>query len=137
MTTALGAVAVAGLGGGIAITVDDDGDGDGDSGEYNIVGVWPTYNRYADNGDLIGDGEIVFSGNASSGTFTRLSGTFTRLNSISHRTYHGNYIVQDGLVTMTDDEQVWTGTFTDADTLGGTWHLVNNSEERGDWGAWR
>lgn len=130
---ALGVGAAAALGGGIALIAgggDGGGDGDGDTAEYSIVGRWNSYNQYTPDGNLHGDGDITFTGSTT-------SGTFTRIDYIKSRTHNGTYTVENGLVTMTGTDQVWTGTFVNSKEMTGTWYLVSDPDTRGNWAAWK
>jgi hypothetical protein len=136
----IGVGAAAALGGGIALIAgggdDDDDDDDGGSGSgpstLNIMGSW-TYMQTTRGveGDT-GDGKVVFSGTATSGTFTIID----NINAVS---YQGNYTVNGANVNMSGSDRVWTGVYdpTEGEYIGGVWNLVNNADVGGTWWSWK
>jgi len=127
---ALGAGAVAALGGGIALAAGG-GDGDGSDGgdaTYNIVGTW-FYRQDDPQWEAVAEGNITFSGSATSGTFTQID------QEVSQETYRGTYTVEGINVTITGSVYILTGVFTTAIRMDGTWYRVDNSEVRGTWWA--
>lgn len=95
--------------------------------QYSILGAW-TYTMMAESeGDPYeyDSGTITFAGNQNSGTYTQLN--FYDIE------YTGDYTVSGDQVTITG-AQTWTGTFTDATHLSGTWEAADHSAE-GTWTA--
>jgi hypothetical protein len=71
-------------------------------------------------------GTITFTGSDTSGTYTKIDFYGT--------TSTGNYTVNGVNVTITEENQNWTGTFSDAANMSGTWNLTTGSDS-GTWTA--
>ena len=93
--------------------------------QYSILGTW----NYTLIAELEGSsyeydsGTIAFDGTETSGTFTQTDFYETE--------YQGTYAVDGKDMTITGS-QIWTGAFTDATSMSGTW----NSVEDGESGTW-
>lgn len=103
------------------------GDGDDDNpvtpATYSILGTW-AYTMIM-GGNTWDSGTITFTG-------TDTSGTFTQINFYS-ATYTGTYTVNGTDVTISGPER-WTGTFSDAANMSGTWNSTTSSDA-GTWTA--
>jgi len=89
--------------------------------DYNIVGVWAY--TMAQEGEIWDSGTITFTGTTASGAFTQ--------NTVHNAEYTGTYTVSGNAVSLKGPED-WTGTFSDANTMSGTW----TSNDTPDTGAW-
>lgn len=93
--------------------------------QYSILGTW-NYTLIAEiegSSYEYDSGTIAFDGAETSGTFTQTD--FYEIE------YQGTYAVDGKDMTITGS-QIWTGAFTDATNMSGTW----NSVEDGESGTW-
>ncbi|GAK50933.1 hypothetical protein U14_02175 [Candidatus Moduliflexus flocculans] len=89
--------------------------------EYNILGVWAY--TMAQGGETWDSGTITFTGTAASGTFLQ--------KTVFNAEYSGTYTVSGNAVSLKGPED-WTGTFSDANTMSGTWSS-NDTPDTGTW----
>lgn len=91
------------------------------SNAYNILGTWAyTMTQGSDNWD---SGTMEFAGTAASGTFTQTT--------VYNAVYTGTYTVNGGTVSLKGPED-WTGTFSNATAMSGTW-TSNDTPDTGTW----
>lgn len=90
---------------------------------YSILGTWAYTMLMGSN--TWDSGTITFTGSDTGGTFTQIN--------FYGVTYTGNYTVKGTDVAITGPE-TWTGTFSDALNMGGTWNSTSSSDA-GTWTA--
>ena len=91
------------------------------SSAYNIVGAW-TYTM-TQEGETWDSGTMEFTGTAASGAFTQ--------KTVYNAEYTGTYTVSGNAVSLKGPED-WTGAFSDANTMSGTW-TSNDTPDTGTW----
>lgn len=97
--------------------------------QYSILGIWD-YALVAEHEGSsyeYDSGTLAFEGTEAGGTFTLIN--FYEIE------YKGAYTV-DGKDVAITGSQIWTGAFTDATNMTGTWNSVEG-EESGTWTATR
>ena len=93
--------------------------------QYSVLGTW-TYTLFAESEGAsyeFDSGTITFEGTETGGTCTQID--FYELD------YHGDYTVNGENVSFTASH-IWTGAFTDATHMNGTWNSVDSA----DVGTW-
>ena len=115
---------------GIFFGVSGCGDGDNDDpvtpAIYSILGTWAYAMIMGNNTTTWDNGTITFTGTDTSGTYTKTDFYGT--------TSTGNYTVNGVNVTITEENQNWTGTFSDAANMSGTWNSTTGLDS-GTWTA--
>lgn len=91
------------------------------SSDYNIVGAW-TYTM-TQEGATWDSGTMEFTGTAANGNFTQ--------RTVHNAEYAGTYTVSGSAVSLQGPED-WTGAFSDANTMSGTW-VSNDTPDTGTW----
>jgi hypothetical protein len=90
---------------------------------FNIIGKW-NYTMLSGN-NTWDSGSFTFTGSSESGTYTQVN--------IYDVTYTGTYTVSGDKVTL-DGSEDFSGTFSDASNMSGTWRK-DDSSESGSWTA--
>jgi hypothetical protein len=86
--------------------------------DYDVRGTW-TYTILAPNGDTFDTGAITFRGEQ---------------RNIYNVDYEGEYTVKGAAIALTGDE-VWQGTVTGPNQMGGTWVHEDETDGNGTWSA--
>ena len=93
---------------------------------FSILGTW-AYTMLSGN-NTWDTGTFTFTGTSESGTYTQLN--------IYNVTYTGTYTVSGVNVTL-DGPENYSGTFSDADNISGTWVSDSDANLNGTWTAVR
>ena len=91
---------------------------------HSILGTW-TY-RLIMGGNTWDNGSITFSGSDTSGTY--------RKTNFYNVVYTGNYSVNGVTISITETNQEWRGSFSNANSMGGSWTA---GSDQGSWTATR
>ncbi|TAK11391.1 MAG: hypothetical protein EPO32_12245 [Anaerolineae bacterium] len=97
-----------------------------DAPAFDVTGEW-AYEMIAADGNVWDNGTITFKGSASSGAYNQIN--------VYEIEYTGEYTAGGNALQLTGYLN-WQGTFSDADTLSGTW-VDDQNDQTGTFTATR